>query len=205
MDSLSLSKFNEYVNYNEPAFICAVAYSLLCFAGWVILPHLQFRYKLLSRLTGGNEGVAADFLAFFLIYTGTLRNEAIHKAMTDNIHLNYGPFEIPLQIIAYLMIIVGSIFVIMSFYRLGLRGMYFGDHFGFLFKERITQFPYNCVDNAQYVGTTTLFIGLGISHHSPAGIFIAVLIDILYRILWLVEQRKLKVFYPDSTDTKKKD
>ena len=187
----------EYINFREPKFLETLAYSFLCFALWVILPHLQFKYRLLSRFTGGDEGKACDFLAYFLIYIGTLRNHAFNEAVNNNIHMNYGDWEVPIQILSYLSMIYGLLLVVFSFYRLGMRNMYFGDHFGFLFKERITSFPYNHVENPQYIGTTTFFLGFSLAFHSPAGIFITVVVNMLYNLLNLIEERKLKVFYPD--------
>jgi phosphatidylethanolamine/phosphatidyl-N-methylethanolamine N-methyltransferase len=200
MDSLK-TILTDYIDFTEPHFIDAIQYSFLCFLGWVILPHLQFEYKLLSKLTNGNQAIASDFLAYFLIYTGTTRNHFINQAILNSKKMEYGVYEIPVQILAYIMMIFGIVLVTGSFYRLGLRGMYFGDHFGFLFKEKITQFPYNYFPNAQYVGTTAMLIGYSLTHHSAAGIFIALLVYLLYQVLTIVEFRKLKVFYP-TTDKK---
>ena len=173
----------QYIDFSETKFIEANAYSVLCFALWIILPHLQFRYKLLSRLVGNDEAKACDFLSYFLIYTGTMRNHAINEAINNNIHINYGIWEYPILLISSVLMLFGLVLVSFSFYRLGLRGMYFGDHFGFLFKEKIIQFPYNYFDNAQYVGTTAFFIGYSLFFHSPAGIFLTVVIYLLYQVL----------------------
>jgi phosphatidylethanolamine N-methyltransferase len=190
----------KYIDFTESKFIEANIYSVLCFALWVILPHLQFRYKLLSRFVGNDEEKACDFLSYFLIYTGTIRNHAINEAINNNIHINYGIWEYPILLLSTVLMIFGLVLVSFSFYRLGLRGMYFGDHFGFLFKEKIIQFPYNYFDNAQYVGTTAFFIGYSLFFHSPAGIFITILINLLYKVLTFVENRKLKIFYPDTKE-----
>ncbi len=192
----------DYIDYTETNFLQAVGYSFLCFLLWILLPHLQFKYKLLSKLTVGDEGKACDFLAYFLIYTGTIRNHAINEMINKNKTISYGNLEIPIQILSYSMMVFGLILVVFSFYRLGLRGMYFGDHFGFLFKEKITSFPYNHFPNAQYVGTTWFFVGFSLAFHSLAGIFIALLVYLLYQILNVVESRKLEIFYPPNKQVK---
>jgi phosphatidylethanolamine N-methyltransferase len=193
-----LDLITQYVDFSERKFIEANAYSFLCFALWVLLPHLEFRYKLLSRLTGNDQAKACDFLAYFLIYTGTIRNHAINEAINNNIHVNYGVWEYPIMLISVILMLFGLVLVCLSFYRLGLRGMYFGDHFGFLFKEKIVQFPYNYFDNAQYVGTTAFFLGFSLFYHSFAGVFITMVINLLYKILTFVENRKLEIFYPSK-------
>ena len=201
----ALEFLQTYINFSDPKFIETLGYSFLCFFMWVFLPHLEFKYKLLSRMTGNDQGKAADFLAYFLIYSGTLRNHIFNEAVGSNFKLpSYGLYEIPVQILCYLSMAFGMTLIAFSFYRLGMRNMYFGDHFGFLFTEKITSFPYNYFDNPQYLGTTFLFLGYSISWHSPAGIFLTLVINVLYRILNVVEERKLKVFYPDSVNKAEK-
>jgi len=193
----------QQIDFTETNFLQAFAYSILCFLLWIIMPHLQFKYKLLSKFTGGDEAKACDFLAYFLIYTGTIRNHAINEMINKNKKISYGYLEIPIQIVSYMMIAFGLILVVFSFYRLGLRGMYFGDHFGFLFKEKIINFPYNYFPNAQYVGTTWFFIGFSLAFHSIAGVFISILMYILYQILNIVESKKLEIFYPSNNEIQK--
>lgn len=188
-----------YIDFSEEHFLHAIYYSILCALLWIIIPHLEFRFKLLSKFTNGDQEKACDFLCYFLIYTGTMRNNAINEMIKRNKIISYGIYEIPFQILAYFLIVIGMILVTLSFYRLGLRGMYFGDHFGFLLKEKIVSFPYNYFPNAQYVGTTWLFIGISINLHSPSGLFISVFIYLLYQILNYFESKKLKIFYPNDT------
>lgn len=195
----------DYIDFTEPKFVETLLWSIICFAGWVILPHLQFKYKLLSRVIGNDDGKACDFLAYFLIYTGTMRNHAFNEAVNKNILINYGVFEIPMQILCYLAMAFGLTLVAFSFYRLGLRNMYFGDHFGFLFKEKIVSFPYNYFDNPQYVGTTAGFIGFSLAFHSVAGVFLTLVMNLLYQVLNVVEERKLKIFYPDKKEDNKNE
>jgi phosphatidylethanolamine N-methyltransferase len=188
----------DLVNFSDEHFLNAVYYSIFCFALWIILPHLQFKYKLLSRLTNGSNEKACDFLAYFLIYTGTTRNHYFNEAIKSNIHINYGIWELPVMFLSLISMAFGLALVAGSFYRLGMRGMYFGDHFGFLFKEKITQFPYGYFENPQYVGTTAFFIGYSLYCHSPTGVVLTLLINLLYHLLNVVEERKLKIFYPQT-------
>jgi phosphatidylethanolamine N-methyltransferase len=193
---------SKYVNLYDDQFIKAVLYSLTCFSLWILLPHLQFKYNLLSRLTKGDHEKACDFLAYFMIYTGTTRNHYINEAIKNNLKIDYGVFELPILSLCVISMAFGLVFVAASFYRLGMRGMYFGDHFGFLFKEKITKFPYDYFENPQYVGTTAFFIGYSLFHHSPAGVVLTLLINSLYHVLNIVEERKLKIFYPPSKEIK---
>lgn len=196
MSSPIIDTLTAHINFNEGKFRETLFYSFLCFMSWIVFPHLQFKYKLISRLFGNDLGRACDFLAYYLMYIGTIRNHVFNEAIDRNLHIEYGKFEIPLVTISFPMMAIGLVLIFGSFYRLKMRNMYFGDHFGFLFEEKITSFPYNYVDNPQYVGTTLFFLGYSVFKHSPAGMFISLVIFVLYKILNLVEDRKLAIFYP---------
>lgn len=189
---------NLYTDISEKDFQWSVFYALLNFFIWMIIPHFEFRCNLISRFLNGNKAKACDFLSFVLIQTGALRNLAFNEAIKHGIVISYGEFGLPIEIIGATMIAAASLLIMITFYRMGIRGMYFGDHFGFLFHEKITEFPFSHLDNPQYVGTTTFLIGCAIYYHSPAGAVLAALTYILYCILNVVEGKKLAEFYPSS-------
>ena len=196
--SLQSINDNLFIDLTESQFLSSVFYALLNFSMWMLIPHLEFKYNALSRLFGNNKSIANDFFAFFLVQTGTFRNLAFNAAMTNNLKVGYGGFDFLFEVLGVGLIVFGFILVFFSFYRLGMKGMYFGDHFGFLFTEKITAFPYNRFDNPQYVGTTAFFFGFAMYHHSPVGILLTVVTNCLYAVLNVVEAKKLKVFYPDT-------
>lgn len=197
-ESARFCEENLYINIFEKSFLWSVFHAFLNFFLWMLLPHLEFKYKLLSRFTKGDQGRACDFLSFLLIQTGAVRNFAFNEAINAGITVSYGAYNFPLEIIGFVMMVVGAILIVLTFYRMGIRGLYFGDHFGFLFKEKITAFPFSHLDNPQYVGTTAFFLGSALFYHSPAGAFLTLLTYLLYMVLNVVEEKKLKVFYPDS-------
>src|SRR5690349_21569650 len=92
--------YSQYFNLYEPKFIQTVEWSIICFLGWIIFPHLEFRYKLLSKLTNGNRSLANDFLTYFLMYTGTIRNHFFFEALTNSQTLDYGVWDIPVKLIS---------------------------------------------------------------------------------------------------------
>jgi phosphatidylethanolamine N-methyltransferase len=198
----SIMHLKAFIDFSESNFKNALLYTLINFLLWIIIPHLEFRYKLLSKLFGGKMTIASDFLSYVLIYLGAIRNHYFSKAIRKNVQVDFGYIEIPIIGASYIFMLIGLILVFFSFYRLGLRGMYFGDHFGFLFQQRITEFPYDYFENPQYVGTTTFFIALSIRHGSPAGVLITILLYLFYRILNEVERRKLDIFYPNNKSEK---
>lgn len=198
--SSQYSLITQMIDFSERRFLDTLLYSMLSMLLWTLLPHLEFKYKLLSRLIGNNKDKAADFLAYFIIYSGTTRNYAFSEAILNNNKIDFGFWNYPIIAVGYVLMIIGLIIVAFSFYRLGLRGMYFGDHFGFLFKEKVVSFPYDVFDNPQYVGTCSFFTGLSFTHLSPAGIFLTLFINVTYSFLNHFESAKLAIFYPPEKD-----
>ncbi len=198
-----LSTLTTLIDFTESRFIHTMLYSLLCMSLWTVLPNLQFKYNLLSKLVGNDHSKAADFLAYVIIYSGCSRNYAFIEALSNNIKIDFGNWSYVLLTIGYILIIIGLVLVAFSFYRLGLRGMYFGDYFGFLFKEKIVSFPYDILENPQYVGTCCFFTGLSLTHYSPAGLFLTLFINANYTFLNYFEASNLAVFYPNSAEEKK--
>jgi methylene-fatty-acyl-phospholipid synthase len=196
---------NLYTDISESNFLWAVFYAFLNFALWMLLPHFEFKYNLISKFTNGDKGKANDFLTFLLIQTGALRNLAFNEAMSQSIKINYGEMNLLLEGLGIVLVVAGFILVIITFYRMGMRGMYFGDHFGFFFKEKINAFPFSHLDNPQYIGTTAFFLGCALYYHSAAGAIITALTYVLYMVLNVVESKKLEVFYPSSDNKSKKN
>ena len=154
-----------------------MVFNLVC---WIVIPQLEYRYNIISRFTNKDKGIANDFFAFSLIQTGALRSLYFENAIKESIKIEYGPYAILVEILSAIMIVSGFIIIMMTFARMGIRGMYFGDYFGFLFKEKITAFPFSHLNDPQYFGTTTLFTGYSLFYHSPAGLVLTVLTYLLY-------------------------
>ena len=191
------------INLKEKNFLEAVALTIASMISLSLLPHLQYKYKLFSRITDGDMGRAADFLALLLIHMGTFKNYAFFESLFTNerfpVGLWYNYTVLPL---GGLLILAGGVLVICSFKKLGLRGMYFGDHFGFLLEKRIDGFPYNYFKNPQYNGTNMVYLGLSLVTRSFSGIMLTAFIICIYRIFWhFMESKKLNEFYPGTYDS----
>jgi phosphatidylethanolamine N-methyltransferase len=194
--------FNNLINFSENNLWIAIAYIFLNLLSWLIIPHMEFKYKILSRLLKGQNDRAADFVAYFMIYIGTIRNYYMDEAIKNNIIFDLGAINYPCYLLGGILFALGSVLVVASFYRLGLRGLYFGDHFGFFFKEKVTAFPYDRFESPQYVGTCMIHVGIGFIYRSPTAFLLAVLYMLKYSILNVFEGRKLKIFYPDNKETR---
>ena len=185
----------------DKSFVYSLIFSSISALFCSLIPHLQYKYKLISKLTTDDYGKGADLLAFILIYIGTYRNysfiECVYNSETISLplHLSY-----LLTLVGGLLILIGWILIISSFHKLGLRGMYFGDHFGFLFRDRINSFPYNYFENPVYIGSFCCYFGFSLSLKSVPGLILTLFILLCNQIVFLFnEKKKLKVFYPNET------
>jgi phosphatidylethanolamine N-methyltransferase len=188
---------NLLVQADKPFFSCVFLSTILSVC-CSLIPHLQYKYKIISKITGNDYGISADLFAFVLINVGSARN----YSFIESVYYNKG-FELSLYmsyffiLIGVSMFFIGLILIVTSFHRLGLRGMYFGDHFGFLFEEKIHTFPYNYFENPQYLGCFFSFLGFSLAFRSMHGLILTLYILICNQIIiFYNEEKKLKVFYP---------
>lgn len=68
--------------------------------------------------------------------------------------------------LASALIVVGQVFVIATFYRLGRIGVFFGDRLGYRVR-RCHEFPFSVLAHPQYVGTIVTIWGLFLAMRFP--------------------------------------
>jgi len=180
----------ENINFAEKNFREVILYSILSVLAWGLLPHLQYKYKIISKLFNNDMEKASDSLAFLLIHIGSFRNYAFIESIFSNKRLDFGDLNIICTIVGLGILLFGIIFWINSLQKLGLRGSYFGDHFGFLFKKKIESFPFNILENPQYTGSKLFLLGQSILFRSFAGFIMTILISLSYSFLFFVFEKK---------------
>jgi methylene-fatty-acyl-phospholipid synthase len=181
-----------------------IIYSILSVLVWGLFPHLQYKYKIISKFFNNNMEKAADFLALLLIHIGTFRNYAFTETIFNNKRFDFGDLNIISSIVGLSILLFGSLLWITSLLKLGLRGSYFGDHFGFIFKKRIQSFPFNILENPQYSGSKLFLLGQSILFRSLTGLFMTITISLLYSFLFFVfEKKNLKKIYNKNHDNNK--
>jgi len=100
-----------------------------------------------------------------------------------------------LELISIAIFILGQIFVLSSFYKLGITGTFLGDYCGILMDAPVTTFPFNVLNNPMYVGSTLSFVALALYYVSPVGILLAIEVYIVYQIALLFEEPYTKWIY----------
>jgi phosphatidylethanolamine N-methyltransferase len=180
----------------ENHFIEAILYTFLIVTLNSVLPYIQYKYHFIS-LVMGDIGRGADFLAVLLIHIGTFRNYAFMEAIIDNLRYDLGKLNYLSYSVGGLCILSGVILVALSFQRLGLRGMYFGDHFGFLFKKKVMKFPYNYLENPHYIGSNMIYFGISLWFRSFVGLVLTLIIIAANEfVYYFYEKKRLVEFYP---------
>jgi len=187
-----------YMNLYDWELYFAVFMIIICPITWNLVARCEFNTKIFSKIAGDNRK-AADIFAHVLIEMGILRNYLFTRAIKHQPHLEFDPsVDMLIWIAAYLLLVSGTILVMTSFYRLGIHGIYYGDYFGILMKERVTAFPYDVLENPMYVGSTCLFLGGAIYYKSPVGLLLSLLAWVMYQFASILENPMTRLIYSEK-------
>lgn len=115
-----------------------------------------------------------------IILTLSLLCCSFHKAVADQPQGNWFPSETLKMAVCGGLFGLGQLFVLSSFYRLGVTGTFLGDYCGIFMSERVTGFPFNVVENPMYVGSTMSFLAYSLWYSSWAGLLIAATVAVVY-------------------------
>jgi len=168
---------------SDPSFLISAVAIILIPIWWNVTARLEYHTQVLSRLWCGNRLLAAYSLALAIFVVSNVRTWLFQRAMTgapQGVAIVCGGAAV--DVLAYVILVVGAALVLGSYYRLGILGTYLGDYFGFLFSERVTGFPYNILDDPMYTGSTLLYIGDALLLRSVTGTVLAGLVAAVYYV-----------------------
>ena len=80
------------------------------------------------------------------------------------------------------LFVLGFALNLWTLQALGIKGMYNGDSFGWLFDAPVTGGPYQYFSDPQYVGTTAAAVGSAFYYRSVDGFLLAVAMGIVFYI-----------------------
>ncbi|XP_048750859.1 phosphatidylethanolamine N-methyltransferase-like isoform X2 [Ostrea edulis] len=147
---------------------------------WNVVARWEYETHALSSLLGGPKR-ACVLLAGTIVGLGFFRDWWFKLAcdsqpewpfLYDNNYLFLG----------YGCILIGSVLVFSSYWALGFFGTFLGDYFGILMDDKVTDFPFNVIDNPMYWGSTLIFGGTALVKASQAGILLTCLVGLSYKI-----------------------
>lgn len=175
----------DFTNINV---IIAAIMVIICPVTWNLVARIEFYTRYFTKRCKGNNILAADIFAHVLIEMGLFRNYMLKRAIdyTYEMQLNDN-VSLVLDVVSYIMFSFGFLLVAGAYYQLGIHGIYYADYFGILMKERCTKFPYNKFDNPLYHGSQLMFASYVLSHKSPTGLLLLLLLCLMYKVAELLE------------------
>ncbi|THU75861.1 phospholipid methyltransferase [Dendrothele bispora CBS 962.96] len=158
---------------------------------WNVVARNEYRNKTLTKCMGARSGCTALGVTIFV--AGLYREVLYKKALHDQaqFHLPYGIQTV----VAWIVFGAGNFLVFTSFVALGFYGTYLGDHFGILKEQRVTQFPFNVLDDPMYVGSTLCFVGAALWYERPAGLLVSFYVAFTYYVALKFEKPFTNMIY----------
>ncbi|KAF9941062.1 hypothetical protein BGZ67_005920 [Mortierella alpina] len=198
---LHSAEFVEFLwdKINTPACQIAILAMILHVANYNVTARFEYNTHRFTKTIGKN---AIYVYAVYLILSALVRDHFIHLAVAPDA----GSFVILPASIATVLgavcFVSGALLNLWTLKSLGIKGMYNGDSFGFLFDAPVEDGPYKYMSDPQYVGTTLSLVGTAIYYQSIIGYVLAV--D-MYIIFWIsvlfFEGPHMKRIYSQKTKT----
>jgi phosphatidylethanolamine N-methyltransferase len=187
--------FSTLIDFSDSQLHYTCFIIILCPLIWNILARLC--YLLIPRNTPKSlRYFICYFLAIWIFSFSSYRDYLLRQTIQNQPKLpvleEYFHY---FEIIAMIIFLLGQIFVLLSFYKLGITGTFLGDYCGILMDKPVTTFPFNILNNPMYVGSTLSFFALSLYNVSPVGVLLTVQIYIVYRIALLFEEPYTKQIY----------
>ncbi|XP_038045503.1 phosphatidylethanolamine N-methyltransferase-like [Patiria miniata] len=153
---------------------------------WNIMARLELRTKMISRLCGGPR-IGCFFLGATIFFLSAVRGRRYQLAIYHQ-PIWHGLQAPAIHYMGAVLIGLGVIFTLCSFFALGFYGTFLGDYFGIFLEHRVKRFPFNLMENPMYWGTVMEYLGYALWFGpSPAGLLLTLLLAICYKIAILIE------------------
>eukprot|EP01135_Chromosphaera_perkinsii_P011550 Nk52_evm8s2438 gene=Nk52_evmTU8s2438 len=170
------------MSYYDESFYLAVLAIVFHVVNYNVTAHLEYNTKAISKLLGN---YAVYYYAAYLIASAVLRDSIIRYATEIEVK------EIRLLVLdrgtsfwlgAVLCGGTGVFLNLWTLQKLGIKGMYNGDSFGFLMDAPVTDGPYRFFSDPQYVGTTLAMFGYAIHMQSCNGLILTFVMGLTFYI-----------------------
>ncbi len=196
--NILIAEVFDKISFTEYYFTRCIIYNFVIIIFMMIIPHLELKWKLLTRIFK-KKWRAADAFAYLFINIGSARfYYFVECVLTQEKFILDSKLLMAFALIGSIFIIIGSYLIVSGFKLLGLRGMYFGDHFGYVLPHKIEKFPYDQLEDPQYFGIKLVYFGISIAYVCPAGLILSLILLLSTQLSLEVERRKLMIFYPNS-------
>lgn len=168
---------------------------VLCPLIWNILARLC--YRLIPEKTPKYLRYIACYLMMLWVFSfSSYRDYLIRQTIADQPHVMFlEDYTDYVTFLAMILFFLGQIFVLSSFYKLGLTGTFLGDYCGILMEAPVRTFPFNVLANPMYIGSTLSFFAIALFYHSPVGMLLTLEVYLVYRIALLFEEPYTRWIY----------
>ena len=112
---------------------------------------------------------------------------SFHKSVAEQPKHDFFPSEELRLAVSGGLFAIGQLFVLSSFYKLGVTGTFLGDYCGIFMDARVTGFPFNVLENPMYVGSTMSFLAYSLYYGSWAGLLITAEVAVVYVVALMFE------------------
>ncbi|XP_002747928.1 phosphatidylethanolamine N-methyltransferase isoform X1 [Callithrix jacchus] len=185
-DFCVMTWFLGYVDPLDPGFVAALLTIAFNPLYWNVVARWEHKTRKLSRAFG-SPYLACYSLSITILLLNFLRSHCFTQAMLNQPRME--SLDTPVAHCLGLMLLgVGVVLVLSSFFALGFTGTFLGDYFGILKEARVIVFPFSVLDNPMYWGSTANYLGWAILHASPTGLLLTVLVALTYMVALLYEE-----------------
>ncbi len=183
------------INFNDPHLHYTCGIIILCPLIWNIVARLCHIF--IPKNTSKSKRYIICYLLMIWIFSfSSYRDYLIRKIIQNQPKLIISEeYNYLIELISIVLFILGQIFVLSSFYKLGITGTFLGDYCGILMDAPVTTFPFNILNNPMYIGSTLSFLALALYYTSPVGILLTIEVYIVYQIALLFEESYTKWIY----------
>ncbi|XP_072124714.1 phosphatidylethanolamine N-methyltransferase [Mobula birostris] len=188
----------DWTNLQFKMAILAVAFNPLF---WNIVGRWEYRTRSLTRLFGC-PFTACYSVAVVILLLNVYRSYSFMEAMKiqPKLQLLDNPAAFYM---GFGFLLIGTLFVLSSFFALGFIGTFLGDYFGVLMEAKVLTFPFNIMENPMYWGSTLNYLGLAIMNASPTGLVLTAWVAAVYKVAILFERPFTEEVYRQKEKTLK--
>jgi len=184
---------------SQQSFLIAVAAIVLHVVNYNSTAHLEYNTRFFTKILGSN---AIYFYAVYLIISALIRDHFINNCL--NIDNNSFQIDADMSVITgSTLFVFGIALNLWTLQTLGIKGMYNGDSFGFLFDAPVTGGPYRLFSDPQYVGTTAAMLGSALYYKSTLGVVLTFVMAITFwvSVTFIEGPHMTRIYSSKSTKT----
>lgn len=147
---------------------------------WNLAARLEYTTHAISRTFGGpRRGIITVALA--ILGMNYLRTCLFNSVMEELSTWDLLRGDVATAV-GYTFVVLGAVLVLTSSWQLGFFCTFLGDYFGILLDNKVTEFPFNIVEDPMYWGSFMIHVGASLERASFVGFLLTGCIGLSYII-----------------------